>query len=146
MSTVALTPEKNNGPQRLTKGQRRQKRLFEMAGKHALQSRKDYAGYSDVLDFMEDDAGIMETLFETLECSWTDGLAELQRACHYYIIHGGCSQKEKERVGWAIGRWTVMAAKIGSFGHLISEKLYYYEQISSELEEIMMIKAKNAVA
>ena len=60
---------------------------------------------------------------------FVDGLAEIQRACHYYIIHGGCSQEEKER-----------------FGHLISEKLYYYEQISSELEEIMMIKAKNAVA
>ena len=43
------------------------------------------------------------------------GLAEIQRACHYYIIHGGCSQEEKERVGWAIGKWTVMAAKIGSF-------------------------------
>ena len=56
---------------------------------------------------------------------FVDGLAEIQRACHYYIIHGGCSQEEKD---------------------LISEKLYYYEQISSELEEIMMIKAKNAVA
>lgn len=39
-----------------------------------------------------------------------------------------------------------MAAKIELFSRLISEKLYYYEQISSELEEIMMIKAKNAVA
>ena len=46
---------------------------------------------------------------------FVDGLAEIQRACHYYIIHGGCSQEEKERVGWAIGKWTVMAAKIGSF-------------------------------
>lgn len=146
MSTVDLTPKKNNGPQRLTKGQRRLKRLFKMAGKHALESKKDYAHYRDVLDFMQDDAGIMETLFRTLECSWTEGLAELQRACHYYIIHGGCSEEEKERVGWAIGRWTVMAAEIGSFSQLISEKLYYYEQIGSELEEIMMIKAKNAVA
>ena len=39
-----------------------------------------------------------------------------------------------------------MAAKIEVFSRLISEKLYYYEQIGSELEEIMMIKAKNAVA
>ena len=77
---------------------------------------------------------------------FVDGLAEIQRACHYYIIHGGCSQEGKERVGWAIGKWTVMAAKIELFSRLISEKLYYYEQISSELEEIMRIKAKNAVA
>lgn len=146
MSTVALTPEKKNGPQRLTKSQRRLERLLKMAGKHALASKKNYSNYRDVLDFMQDDAGMMETLLGTLECSWTDGLAEIQKACHYFIIHGGCSQEEKERVGWAIGKWTVMAAKIGSFGHLISEKLYYYEQISSELEEIMMIKAKNAVA
>lgn len=146
MSTVEMTPEKNNGPQRLTKGQRRLERLLKMAGKHALKSKKDYAHYRDVLDFMQDDAGMMETLFRTLECSWTDGLAEIQRACHYYIIHGECSQEEKERVGWAIGRWTVMAAKIGSFSRLISEKLYYYEQIGSGLEEIRMIKAENAVA
>ena len=46
---------------------------------------------------------------------FVDGLAEIQRACHYYIIHGGCSQEEKERGGWAIGKSTVMAAKIGSF-------------------------------
>ena len=39
----------------------------------------------------------------------------------------------------------VMAAKIGSFIRLISEKLYYYEQIGSELEEIMRIRAKNAM-
>ena len=145
MSTVALTPEKNNGPQRLTKGQRRLKRLLKMAGKHALASKEKCSHYRNVLDFMQDDAGMMETLLRTLECSWTDGLAEIQRACHYYIIHNGCSQEEKERVGWAIGRWTVMAAKIGSFGQLISEKLYYYEQISSELEEIVRIKAKNAM-
>lgn len=146
MGTVDLTPEKNNGPQRLTKGQRRLKRLFKIAGKHALESKKEYGSYRDVLDFMQDDAGIMETLFETLECSWTDGLAELQRACNYYIIHAGYSEEEKERVGWAIAKWTVLAAKIGSFSRLISEKLYYYEQINSELEEIRMIKAKNAVA
>lgn len=77
---------------------------------------------------------------------FVDGLAEIQRACHYYIIHGGCSQEEKEQVGWAIRKWTVMAAKIELFSRLISEKLYYYEQINSELEEIMRIKAKNAVA
>jgi len=47
---------------------------------------------------------------------FVDGLAEIQRACHYYIIHNGSSsQEEKEQVGWAIGKWTVMAAKIGSF-------------------------------
>lgn len=115
MSTVEMTPEKNNGLQRLTKDQQRLKKLFKMAGKHALASKKDYVNYNDSLDFMQDDVGMMETLFRTLECSWTDGLAEIQRACHYYIIHGGCSQEEKERVGWAIGKWTVMAAKIGSF-------------------------------
>lgn len=146
MSTVALTPEKNNGPQRLTKSQMRLERLLKMAGKHALTSKKNYSHYRNVLDFMQDDAGMMETLFRTLECSWTDGLAEIQRACHYYIIHNGCSQEEKEKVGWAIGRWTVMAAKIELFSRLISEKLYYYEQINSELEEIMRIKAKNAMA
>ena len=103
--------------------------------------------FSQTLDFMQDDAGMMETLFRTLACSWTDGLVEIQRACHYYIIHNGSSsQEEKEQVGWAIRKWTVMAAKIELFSRLISEKLYYYEQISSELEEIMMIKAKNAVA
>lgn len=143
MSTIDFTPEKNNGPQRLTKDQQRLKKLFKMAGKHALASKKNYANYNDSLDFMQDDVGMMETLFRTLECSWTDGLAEIQRACHYYIIHGGCSQEEKERVGWAIRKWTVMAAKIGSFSRLISEKLYYYEQTGSELEEIRMIRAKN---
>ena len=112
MSTVDLTPEKNNGPQRLTKSQRRLERLLKMAGKHALTSKKNYSHYKNVLDFIQDDAGMMETLFRTLECSWTDwrkfkGLV--------IIIHGGCSQEEKERVGWAIGKWTVMAAKIGSF-------------------------------
>lgn len=146
MGTVDLTPEKNNGPQHLTKGQRRLERLFKMAGKYALTSKKNYSHYRDVLDFMQDDAGMMETLFRTLERSWTDGLAEIQRACHYYIIHGGCSQEEQEQVSRAIRKWTVMAAKIEVFSRLISEKLYYYEQIGSELEEIMMIKAKNAVA
>jgi len=87
-----------------------------MAGKHALTSKKNYSHYKNVLDFMQDDAGMMETLFRTLACSWTDGLVEIQRACHYYIIHNGSSsQEEKEQVGWAIGKWTVMAAKIGSF-------------------------------
>ena len=111
MSTVDLTPEKNNGPQRLTKSQRRLERLLKMAGKHALTSKKNYSHYKNVLDFIQDDAGNVVPdagLF-------VDGLAEIQRACHYYIIHGGCSQEEKERVGWAIGKWTVMAAKIGSF-------------------------------
>ncbi len=145
MSTVDFTPEKNNGPQRLTKDLQRLKKLFKMAGKHALASKKNDANYTDALDFMQDDAGMMETLFRTLECSWTDGLMELQRACSYYIIHGGCSQEEKERVGWAMGRWMMMAAKIGSFSRLISEKLYYYEQIGSELEEIRMIRAKNTM-
>ena len=135
-----------NGPQRLTKDQKRLKKLFKMAGKHALQSKKDCSHYTDVLDFMQDEAGMMETLFRTLECSWTDGLVELQRACNYYIIHGRCSREEKEKVGWAIGRWMIIAAKIGSFSRLISEKLYYYEQIGSELEEIMLIRAKNTVA
>ena len=147
MSTVDLTPEKNNGPQRLTKSQRRLERLLKMAGKHALTSKKNYSHYKNVLDFIHDDAGMMETLFRTLACSWTDGLVEIQRACHYYIIHNGSSsQEEKEQVGWAIRKWTVMAAKIELFSRLISEKLYYYEQINSELEEIMRIKAKNAVA
>lgn len=72
MSTVEMTPEKNNGPQRLTKSQRRLERLFEMAGKHALTSKKNYSHYRDVLDFMQDDVGMMETLLRTLECSWTD--------------------------------------------------------------------------
>ena len=131
MSTVDLTPEKNNGPQRLTKSQRRLERLLKMAGKHALTSKKNYSHYKNVLDFIQDDAGMVE----------------IQRACHYYIIHNGSSsQEEKEQVGWAIGKWTVMAAKIELFSRLISEKLYYYEQINSELEEIMRIKAKNAVA
>ena len=101
MSTVDLTPEKNNGPQRLTKSQRRLERLLKMAGKHALTSKKNYSNYRDVLDFMQDDTGMMETLLGTLECSWTDWRK--------------FSQEEKERVGWAIGKWTVMAAKIGSF-------------------------------
>ena len=117
-----------------------------MAGKYALTSKKNYSHYRDVLDFMQDDAGMMETLFRTLERSWTDGLAEIQRACHYYIIHGGCSQEEQERVGRAIRKWTVMAAKIEVFSRLISEKLYYYEQIGSELEEIMRKRAKKAMA
>lgn len=116
MSTVDLTPEKNNGPQRLTKSQKRLARLFKITGKHALASKKNYSNYRDVLDFMQDDTGMMETLLGTLACSWTDGLVEIQRACHYYIIHNGSSsQEEKEQVGWAIGKWTVMAAKIGSF-------------------------------
>ena len=72
MSTVDLTPEKNNGPQRLTKSQRRLERLLKMAGKHALTSKKNYSHYKNVLDFIQDDAGMMETLFRTLECSWTD--------------------------------------------------------------------------
>ena len=145
MSTVDFTPEKNNGPQRLTRGQRRLERLFKMAGKYALTSKKGYSHYRDALDFMQDDAGMMEALFRTLDCSWTEGLAEIQRACNYYIMYGGCSREEKERVGWAMGKWMVMAAKIGSFSRLISEKLYYYEQIGSELEEIMRIRAKNAM-
>ena len=69
MSTVDLTPEKNNGPQRLTKSQRRLERLLKMAGKHALASKKNYSNYRDVLDFMQDDTGMMETLLGTLECS-----------------------------------------------------------------------------
>ena len=72
MSTVDLTPEKNNGPQRLTKSQRRLERLLKMAGKHALTSKKNYSHYKNVLDFIQDDAGMMETLFRTLACSWTD--------------------------------------------------------------------------
>lgn len=116
-----------------------------MAGKYALTSKKGYSHYRDALDFMQDEAGMMETLFRTLDCSWTDGLAEIQRACNYYIMNGGCSREEKERVGWAMGKWMVMAAKIGSFSRLISEKLYYYEQIGSKLEEIMRIRAKNAM-
>ena len=72
MSTVDLTPEKNNGPQRLTKSQRRLERLLKMAGKHALTSKKNYSHYKNVLDFIQDDAGMMETLFRTLECSLTD--------------------------------------------------------------------------
>ncbi len=116
-----------------------------MAGRYALESRRDFSRYTDVLDFMQDDAGVMEELFRTLECSWSDGLAELQRACHYYMIHGGCSQEEKERVGWAIGKWTVMAARIGMFTQFISEKLYYYERMGCELEEVMRIRAKNAM-
>ena len=72
MSTVDLTPEKNNGPQRLTKSQRLLERLLKMAGKHALTSKKNYSHYKNVLDFIQDDAGMMETLFRTLECSWTD--------------------------------------------------------------------------
>lgn len=43
-----------------------------MAGKHALASKKNYSNYRDVLDFMQDDTGMMETLLGTLECSWTD--------------------------------------------------------------------------
>lgn len=143
MGTVEMRPKRNNGPQRLTRGQRRLERLFKMAGRYALESRRDFSRYTDVLDFMQDDAGVMEELFRTLECSWSDGLAELQRACHYYMIHGGCSQEEKEQVGWAIGRWTVMAARIGMFTQFISEKLYYYERMGCELEEVMMIRAKN---
>lgn len=72
MSTVEMTPEKNNGSQRLTKSQRRLERLLKMAGKHALASKKNYANYTDALDFMQDDAGMMETLLGMLECSWTD--------------------------------------------------------------------------
>ena len=72
MSTVDLTPEKNNGPQRLTKSQKRLARLFKITGKHALASKKNYSNYRDVLDFMQDDTGMMETLLGTLECSWTD--------------------------------------------------------------------------
>ena len=66
MSTVDLTPEKNNGPQRLTKSQKRLARLFKITGKHALASKKNYS------NFMQDDTGMMETLLGTLECSWTD--------------------------------------------------------------------------
>lgn len=72
MSTVDLTPEKNNGPQRLTKSQKRLARLFKITGKHALASKKNYSNYRDVLDFIQDDTGMMETLLGTLECSWTD--------------------------------------------------------------------------
>ena len=43
-----------------------------MAGKHALTSKKNYSHYKNVLDFIQDDAGMMETLFRTLACSWTD--------------------------------------------------------------------------
>ena len=57
MSTVDLTPEKNNGPQRLTKSQRRLERLLKMAGKHALTSKKNYSHYKNVLDFMQDEEG-----------------------------------------------------------------------------------------
>ena len=75
-----------------------------------MASKKNYSNYRDVLDFMQDDTGMMETLLGTLECSWTDW-RKFKGLCHYYIIHGGCSQEEKERVGWAIGKWTVMAGK-----------------------------------
>ena len=57
---------------------------------------------------MQDDTGMMETLLGTLECSWTDW----RKFKGLVII---ISFMEKERVGWAIGKWTVMAAKIGSF-------------------------------
>ncbi len=98
MSTVALTPEKNNGPQRLTKSQRRLERLLKMAGKHALTSKKIIHITRMCWIFIQDDAGMMETLFRTLACSWTDW-RKFKGACHYYIIHGGCSQGG-ERTGW----------------------------------------------
>ena len=37
-----------------------------------MASKKNYSNYRDVLDFMQDDTGMMETLLGTLECSWTD--------------------------------------------------------------------------
>ena len=94
MSTVDLTPEKNNGPQRLTKSQRRLERLLKMAGKHALTSKKNYSHYKNVLDFIQDDAGMMETLFRTLECSWTDW-RKFKLLYHSWRVQPG-----GERTGW----------------------------------------------
>ena len=117
MSTVDLTPEKNNGPQRLTKSQKRLARLFKITGKHALASKKNYSNYRDVLDFMQDDTGMMETLLGTLECSWTDWRKFKGLVIIISFMAGGArgGKKGVGGVGWAIGKWTVMAAKIGSF-------------------------------
>ena len=95
MSTVDLTPEKNNGPQRLTKSQRRLERLLKMAGKHALTSKKNYSHYKNVLDFIQDDAGMMETLFRTLECSTGGNSKGLSLLYHSWRVQPG-----GERTGW----------------------------------------------
>ena len=144
MSTVDLTPEKNNGPQRLTKSQRRLERLKKMAGKHALTSKKNYSHYKNVLDFIQDDAGMMETLFRTLACSWTDW-RKFKGLVIIISFMAGAARRRKNGLAGLSENGREWRQKSDRFGHLISEKLYYCEQISSELEEIMMIKAKNAV-
>ena len=100
-----------------------------------MASKKNYSNYRDVLDFMQDDTGMMETLLGTLECSWTDW-RKFKGLVIIISFMAGAARRRKNGLAGLSDR----------FGHLISEKLYYYEQISSELEEIMMIKAKNAVA
>ena len=59
-----------------------------------MASKKNYSNYRDVLDFMQDDTGMMETLLGTLECSWTDWRKFKGLVIIISFMAGG------ERTGW----------------------------------------------
>lgn len=137
MVTVDLKNEGQGDKQRgLTRSEKQLKKFFRKEAKYSLKSRREYACYPDLLDFLTEDAGMMETFLGILQHTCSLDIKELHIACHYYFIYAECNAKEKERVGEILAGISSLLHGITLFNHFIAEKLYHYERLNYELSEI----------
>lgn len=145
MDTVAITAQQTQDKKGLeiTSTKRRLKRHFLIEAKRMRKSRMEYYSESDLFDFAREDTELMKNFFNRL-CFHQIPIDRIRKVCFDHLLNSNGDSNEKKLFKMEFENLIAFHDTMLYFQNLISEKAYYYENISEELAEVKKYRSGTA--
>lgn len=143
--TVANTPKSTGEEQvvKITSTKRKLKLHFLREAKRIRKSQMEYYAQPSLFDYIREDTALMQGFFNWLEFGHLN-LSRIQTACNYFLIHADEKEDEKMELSNDLNNVIGFNTSYVSYGHLISVKASYFEEVLDELDEVKAYRDSKA--